>query len=96
MPRAARYELHGGIKLDTMENPYTWPDEMRRAWAERMHRVDVNRYPDASATAARNALRTAFGVPADLDIVVGNGSDELIQLAVMATGGPGRPVMSPA
>lgn len=85
----------GLIKLDSMENPYRWPAELRRAWLSRLNRVEINRYPDARAGALRAQARQAFAVPAALDILVGNGSDELLQLLCMAVSLPGRKALVP-
>lgn len=85
----------GLIKLDSMENPYRWPAELRRDWLRRLNRVEINRYPDARAAALRRRVRVAFGVPDGLDMLVGNGSDELIQLLCMAVSVPGHKVLVP-
>jgi histidinol-phosphate aminotransferase len=83
------------IKLDAMENPYEWPEELKRAWAERLQTVAINRYPDASARTLRARLRDAMGVPRDLELLLGNGSDELIQMILMALAKPGAKVLAP-
>jgi histidinol-phosphate aminotransferase len=85
----------GLIKLDAMENPYPWPQEMVTEWLETLRDVEVNRYPDASAQPLKQALAQTLALPGDLELLLGNGSDELIQLLVMAVGGPGRCVLSP-
>jgi histidinol-phosphate aminotransferase len=83
------------IKLDAMENPYEWPTEIKRAWGERLQAVSINRYPDASARQLRTSLRQAMGVPRDMELLLGNGSDELIQMILMAMARPGAKVMAP-
>jgi histidinol-phosphate aminotransferase len=83
------------IKLDAMENPYEWPAEIKRAWAERLQAVSINRYPDAGARRLRTSLRQAMGVPRDMELLLGNGSDELIQMILMALARPGATVMAP-
>ena len=82
------------IKLDAMENPYTWPDELRRKWLELLAGVDVNRYPDPQARALNECLRNAAGIPADSALILGNGSDELIQMLAMTVAAPQRVVLS--
>ena len=84
----------GLIKLDAMENPYTWPSELREAWVELLRTTDVNRYPDPAATALTHRLREAMGVPEGMRVVLGNGSDELIQMIAMSLSGPSRAVLS--
>jgi histidinol-phosphate aminotransferase len=74
----------GMIKLDAMENPFGWPDQMKSDWLELMANVDINRYPDPSASELVNKLRTTFGISDKSGVVLGNGSDELIQLILMS------------
>ena len=84
----------GLVKLDAMENPYTWPDELRDEWVDLLRVTDVNRYPDPSARRLRRRLAESMGVPGGMQLVLGNGSDELIQMICMSLSGPGRCVMS--
>jgi histidinol-phosphate aminotransferase len=85
----------GLIKLDAMENPYTWPEDVRRAWAEVVRAVELNRYPDPGARVVKARLREVLAVPADMELVLGNGSDELIQLICLALARPKAVVMAP-
>ena len=84
----------GLIKLDAMENPYTWPEALRDAWVELLRSTDVNRYPDPSARALSERLIDAMQVPQGMRVLLGNGSDELIQMIAMSLSGPGRCVLS--
>jgi len=77
-------EATGMIKLDAMENPFSWSDEMKGQWLEVMCTAEPNRYPDPSAKALVQELRQCFSVDDELGVVLGNGSDELIQLIIMA------------
>ncbi len=88
-------ESTGLIKLDAMENPYTWPPELREQWLERMRGVDVNRYPHPQAPAVKAALRATMAIPETMGLVLGNGSDELIQMLAMTVGGAGRSILAP-
>jgi histidinol-phosphate aminotransferase len=88
-------DASGLIKLDAMENPYTWPAELEDAWLERLRGVGVNRYPDPRACALEARLRASMAVPESADLLLGNGSDELIQLLILAIGGPGSVVFAP-
>ncbi len=74
----------GMVKLDAMENPFTWPVEMKKQWLELMSLVEPNRYPDPAAKELTQELRQCFSVDDELGVVLGNGSDELIQLIIMA------------
>lgn len=83
------------IKLDAMENPYTWPPQIVAQWLEELRGVSLNRYPDPAAARLKERLRTAFRLPADSALLLGNGSDELIQMILMAVAGPDRAVVAP-
>ncbi len=83
------------IKLDAMENPYGWPPQLVQSWLETLRTVPLNRYPDPGGRAVQDALRGAMAIPAEYGILLGNGSDELIQMILMAVAQPGRTVMAP-
>ena len=83
------------IKLDAMENPYRWPDELVSAWLERLRSVSINRYPDPAARRLQTALRSAMQVPDGMAVLLGNGSDELIQMIVQTLAAPGRVILAP-
>jgi histidinol-phosphate aminotransferase len=85
----------GWIKLDAMENPYALPDVVRDALSAALAAVPINRYPDAAALACRLALRKSLGLDERFGIVVGNGSDELIQIITTAVATPGAVVLAP-
>ncbi len=87
-------EAEGLIKLDAMENPYTWPPKLREQWLRRLADAAVNRYPHPQATAVKQSLRTVMKIPEQAELLLGNGSDELIQMIAMTVGGPGRVVLS--
>ena len=63
----------GRIKLDAMENPYTWPSDMREDWLQELEKIDVNRYPDASARDLKQQLRDTYEIDPDYDLLIGNG-----------------------
>jgi len=83
------------IKLDAMENPWPWSAEMRSAWLQALQSVEINRYPDPAATQLRARMRVAMEVPASAAVILGNGSDELIQMIIQTVAAPGRVVMAP-
>ena len=85
----------GLIKLDAMENPYPWPAALIDEWLQCLRQVPVNRYPDAACAAVKNALRAAWNVPHELSMILGNGSDELIQLLAIAFSGAQRTMLAP-
>lgn len=82
------------VKLDAMENPYTWPDELKQQWRDGLSSIDVNRYPDPQASALKVRLREYMGLGSDASLLLGNGSDELIQMLAMTVSGPDRSILS--
>ena len=88
-------EARGLTKLDAMENPYRWPPEIVDAWLARLRDVPLNRYPDPAAQTLRDRLKTSMAVPEGYDVVLGNGSDELIQMIALALNGPQRALLTP-
>lgn len=83
------------IKLDAMENPYNWPEDMVAEWQELLAHIAVNRYPDPSCVELTQQLRQTFGIADELGILLGNGSDELIQILAMAVADKHRVILSP-
>jgi len=73
----------GLIKLDAMENPYTLPDNLRSEWSHLLSSSNINRYPDADMLDLRRRIAEREGVDAD-QVLIGNGSDEIIQMLIMA------------
>jgi histidinol-phosphate aminotransferase len=86
----------GMVKLDAMENPYALPEKLQRELADVLSRVELNRYPEPSPRKLRELLAQKMGVPSDMEIILGNGSDELLQIVTIALGRPGATVMYPA
>lgn len=85
----------GLIKLDAMENPYAWPSELQQAWQARLAAAALNRYPDPQAQILKDRLRAALRIPPGAAMLLGNGSDEIIQMLALAVGGPGRAMLTP-
>lgn len=84
----------GFVKLDAMENPYHWPDELLEEWTQVLQSAEMNRYPDPTAAGLSAQLRQVMGIPEDAGLMLGNGSDELIQIMAMCTAAPGRKILS--
>ena len=75
---------HGMVKLDAMENPHRLSPELQAALGARLGAVALNRYPGARVQDLRHALAKYARIPAGHDIILGNGSDELISLLALA------------
>jgi histidinol-phosphate aminotransferase len=84
----------GMVKLDAMENPFTLPPALQKALGERLGRVAINRYPLGKGELA-SALAQHFEVPTGCKVIVGNGSDELIDILSVACNVPGATVLAP-
>ncbi len=84
----------GFVKLDAMENPYAFPAHLQTALLTRLSEASLNRYPSADAPELKAAIRHAMQIPDGLDILLGNGSDEIIQLIAMAVAKPGATLLS--
>jgi len=75
------------VKLDAMENPFLLPDTIRREIGKAAAQAPINRYPDPSAKKLKQAIARVWKLDAE-QMLLGNGSDELIQAIIMAFGGP--------
>lgn len=96
-------DASGMLKLDAMENPHHWPGAaLQSAWLEKLAQAEVNRYPDPSAKKLKAALAERMQLTAleqegdvELDILFGNGSDEIIQMIAMTLASSDRAIMAP-
>ncbi|MHB8910593.1 MAG: histidinol-phosphate transaminase [Syntrophales bacterium] len=82
------------IKLDANENPLAIPEPLREKFAALLASVPLNRYPEAGSVALAARFAAKLGVGAD-QVMLGNGSDELIQVLCTALARPGAEVMIP-
>ena len=88
--RASTDDGHKVVKLSSNENPLGTSKEAIVAFAE--HKLDLERYPDASAADLRAAIAEKY----DLDparIIYGTGSDEILHLITGAYAGHGDEVI---
>ena len=85
----------GMVKLDAMENPHRLPVDLQKALGERLGALALNRYPDGRVNDLRHALATHAGMPEGFDIMLGNGSDELISLLALACDVPDAAILAP-
>lgn len=78
----------GLIKLDAMENPYNFPASLQEQWLRTLKDLELNRYPDPQASQLKQDFRTTYAISSNLEMLFGNGSDELIQLLILAIAKP--------
>lgn len=90
----------GLLKMDAMENPNSWPGDLQSEWFEKLKNVDVNRYPDPSCASLKEGIRELLNLSEleqksdlKLDILLGNGSDEIIQILAMALASEKRGIL---
>jgi histidinol-phosphate aminotransferase len=79
------------VRLNTNESPYPPPPAWRDAFLEELAGVAFNRYPDRQALALRTAIGELHEVGPD-QVLVGKGSNEVLQAVCLAYGGHGRTV----
>ena len=85
----------GLIKLDAMENPFRLPERLQRALGERLARVAINRYPVQCAVDVAAALSRHVELPTGCKLMLGNGSDELIDMLSVACNVKGAAILAP-
>lgn len=85
----------GMVKLDAMENPHRLPAALQAHLGQRLGALALNRYPDGRVDDLRHALADYAGMPEGFDIMLGNGSDELISLLAMACDVAGGTILAP-
>jgi histidinol-phosphate aminotransferase len=84
----------GMIKLDAMENPYSLPQSLRNEIAFAVTNAAINRYPDANAQLLKKKIAEVSELPVGMALLLGNGSDEIIQLLAMAVAKPGATMLT--
>ena len=85
----------GFVKLDAMENPFALPASLAAQLGEHLAGVALNRYPAPRPEALLAKLKIAMRVPEACDVLLGNGSDEIISMITMACAQPGAKVLAP-
>lgn len=87
-PHAYRY------KMNQNENPLGFPEPLKALVLERMAQLDWARYPDFDLTEVSEAVARHLGISTE-QILVGNGSNELIYNIFAVTVGPDDAVIIP-
>jgi histidinol-phosphate aminotransferase len=78
------------IKLASNENPLGMPDSARQAMQDAI--ADIGRYPDANGFELKTAISERYQIPQDW-ITLGNGSNDILELAARAFVQPGQSVV---
>ena len=91
------YEVPGydcSIRLDGNESPFPIDPGLREKIFEALKTVEINRYPDPGANSLRESISKNTGAPPE-SILLGNGSDELIQILIQTFTGKSGKVLVP-
>ncbi|MES2073651.1 MAG: histidinol-phosphate transaminase [Pseudomonadota bacterium] len=78
------------VKLASNENPLGIPDSARQAMIAAA--ADIGRYPDSNGFELKATITAKYGVPQDW-ITLGNGSNDILELAAHALVEPGQGVV---
>src|SRR5471032_2531450 len=78
------------VKLASNENPSGMPESAKQAMLAAM--TDVARYPDPNGFDLKAAISAKYAVPAEW-ITLGNGSNDILELAAHAFVEPGQAAM---
>jgi histidinol-phosphate aminotransferase len=79
-------EIRCKVKLDANESPFS-PLPVSKLSTGRKLLLAFNRYPDPEGKALKNVISKNLGVPPK-NILLGNGSDEIIYYLITTIGGP--------
>lgn len=82
------------VRLSSNEFPYDFPDEVKVKVLEAVKKIPLNKYPDPESRELKEVLSDFFGVPEE-NLLLGNGSDELIYYLNLAIGESFHPVFIP-
>ncbi|MCF6228768.1 MAG: histidinol-phosphate transaminase [Planctomycetes bacterium] len=82
------------IKLNQNENPWDWPAHLKQAVFEEVRELEWNRYPPFVPAEFHAQLAEYLGVSAD-QVMIGNGSNELLYALFVATLERGRKIVIP-
>ena len=78
------------VKLASNENPLGIPDSAKQAMMAAI--ADLSRYPDSNGFDLKAAISAKFGLPTDW-ITLGNGSNDILELAARSLVSPGQSVV---
>jgi len=84
------------IKLNQNESPVELPEPLKAEILDCLRDIPWSRYPEQGATALAEALKASLALPEAIDVITGNGSNELIQALLTAVLEPGAPIVIPA
>lgn len=89
------HELPYKVKLNANENPYGLPEEIIEEILSKAKNLEYSRYPNANSVKLSETVSSFWGLNRD-NIVIGNGSDELIDYLIKAFSEKGRRIITTA
>lgn len=89
--RAPQWEAP--VRLNTNESPYPVGEEFKSDLAQRIHSLDLNRYPDREFDELREGLAVYAGTLSER-VWAANGSNELLLQLLLAFGGSERKALT--
>jgi len=89
------HEMPYKVKLNANENPYGLPEEIIKEILRKAKNLEYSRYPNVNSVKLSETVSSFLGLNRD-NIVIGNGSDELIDYLIKAFSEKGRKVITTA
>src|SRR5665648_570734 len=89
------HEVPYKVKLNANENPYGLPEDIVEKILKKAKNLKYSLYPNANSEKLSEAVSAFWGLTRD-NIVIGNGSDELIDYLIKTFSGKGRKVITTA
>jgi len=89
------HEVPYKVKLNANENPYGLPGEIIEEILRKAKGLEYSRYPNANSVKLSEMISSALCLDTK-NIVIGNGSDEIIDYLIKAFSEKGRRIISPA
>lgn len=83
------------IRLDGNESPFETGPELSKIISDSLASIELNRYPDPDSTVLKQVVSEKYDFPAD-GLLLGNGSDELIQMLIETVTGKSGVVLVPS
>lgn len=87
-------EAQWPIRLDANERPADLPPAIKTKVLEKLTSLPFNRYPEIGALSLKTAIGAEFGLAA-ANVLIGNGSSQILEAICYAFGGGGRSIVYP-
>ena len=87
------HEVPYKVKLNANENPYGLPEDIIKEILSKAKNLEYSRYPNANSVKLSETVASFWGLNRS-NIVIGNGSDELIDYLIKAFSEKGRRIIT--